>query len=128
MTAFYYKVHIPLSKSERERQVPHGIAYMWNLKYDPQELICETEIDAQTQKTDLWLGQGGVERPGEGWSGSLGSVDASYHYRMDGQQGPIVSSGNCIQYPIINYNGKEHRKKIYIYKTLCCIPEISTIV
>ena len=54
-------------------------------------------------------------------------MDASYHYRMDGQQGPIVSTGNCIQYPIISYNGKEHRKK-YIYKTLCCIPEINTIM
>ena len=37
-------------------------------------------------------------------------------YRMDIQQGPIVySTGNYIQYPVINYNGKEYKKDIYIY-------------
>ena len=28
---------------------------MWNLKYDTNELICHTETDSQTQKTNLWL-------------------------------------------------------------------------
>ena len=37
-----------LSKSEGERQIPYGITYRWNLKYDAQELICETEKDSQT--------------------------------------------------------------------------------
>ena len=34
----------------------------------------------------------------------------------------LYSTGNYIQYPVINYNGKEY---IYIYKTesLCYIPE-----
>ena len=27
------------SKSERERQIPCDITYMWNLKYDTNELI-----------------------------------------------------------------------------------------
>ena len=37
----------------------------------------------------------------------------------------LYSTGNYIQYPVINYNGKEY---IYIYKTesLCCIPETNT--
>ena len=34
--------------SEREWQISYGIAYMWNLKYDTNELIYKTEIDAQT--------------------------------------------------------------------------------
>ena len=34
------------SKSERERQIPYDITYMWNLKYDTNELIHET--DSQT--------------------------------------------------------------------------------
>ena len=29
--------------------------YIWNLKYDTNELIYETEIDLQTQRIDMWL-------------------------------------------------------------------------
>ena len=40
---------ITLSKiSQRERQIPCDIAYTWNLKYDTNELIYETETDSQT--------------------------------------------------------------------------------
>ena len=35
-------------KSEREKQIPHDITYMWNLKYDTNELIYKTETDSQT--------------------------------------------------------------------------------
>ena len=38
--------HTEWNKSERERQVLHNIAYMWNLKYDANELIRKTEIDS----------------------------------------------------------------------------------
>ena len=34
---------IILSQSERERQILYDITYMWNLKYDTNELIYETE-------------------------------------------------------------------------------------
>ena len=33
--------------SERERQIPYDITFMWNLKYDTNELIYETETDSQ---------------------------------------------------------------------------------
>ena len=36
------------SKSEGERQIPYDITYMWNLKYDTNELIYEIETDPQT--------------------------------------------------------------------------------
>ena len=36
------------SKSDRGSQVPYDITYMWNLKYDTNELIYKTEIDSQT--------------------------------------------------------------------------------
>ena len=29
-------------------KIPYDIAYMWNLKYDTNELIYETETDSQT--------------------------------------------------------------------------------
>ena len=41
----------------------------------------------------------------------------------------LYSTGNYIQYPVINYNGKEYEKEcIYVCKTesLCCIVEINT--
>ena len=40
---------IILSKamSERERQIPYDITYMWNLKYDTNEHIYETKADSQ---------------------------------------------------------------------------------
>ena len=31
-----------------QRQISYNITYMWNLKYDPNELIYETETDSQT--------------------------------------------------------------------------------
>ena len=40
--------HTEWSKSEREKQIPYDITYMWNLKYDTNELIYETETDLQT--------------------------------------------------------------------------------
>ena len=40
--------HTKWSKSERERQIPYDITYMWNLKYDTNELLCKTETDSQT--------------------------------------------------------------------------------
>ena len=36
------------SKSEREKQIQYGGTYMWNLKYDTNEPIYETETDSQT--------------------------------------------------------------------------------
>ena len=40
--------HTKWSKSEGERQIPYANTYMWNLKYDTNELIYETETDSQT--------------------------------------------------------------------------------
>ena len=37
-----------LSKSDRERQIPYNITYMWNLKYDTNEPIYETETESWT--------------------------------------------------------------------------------
>ena len=40
--------HTKGSKSEREKQISYDITYMWNLKYDTNEHIYETETDSQT--------------------------------------------------------------------------------
>ena len=36
----------------------YHITYMWDLKYDANEPIYETEADSQTQRTDLRLPRG----------------------------------------------------------------------
>ena len=40
--------HTKQSKSEREKLIPYDITYMWNLKYDQNELTYKTEVDSQT--------------------------------------------------------------------------------
>ena len=67
--------HTKRSKLDRESQISCYITYMWNLKYDTNELIYKTETDSQ--RTDLWLPRG--RGMGEGWSGSLGLADANYY-------------------------------------------------
>ena len=39
--------HTKWSKSERERQIPYDITYMWNLKPDTSELFYETETESE---------------------------------------------------------------------------------
>ena len=33
--------------SQREKEIPYDITYMWNLKYDTNEHIYETKTDSQ---------------------------------------------------------------------------------
>ena len=40
--------HYHTKWNKLERQIPYDITYMWNLKYDRNELIYEREIDSQT--------------------------------------------------------------------------------
>ena len=57
-------------KSERERQILCDTSYIWNLKYDTNELLYKTETDSQTQRAG--------RKVGDGWSGSLGLANANY--------------------------------------------------
>ena len=68
-------------KPDGERQIPYDIT-LWNLKYDTNQHIYETETDSQT---------------------------------------------SCIQYPVINHDGKEY-EKIYtcVAESLPCTADIST--
>ena len=54
---------------------------------------------------------------GKAWSGTLGLADANYYiYRMDKHKVLLHSTGNYIQYPVRNHNGKEYEKEcIYVY-------------
>ena len=41
--------HTKLGESERERQIPYDITYMWSLKYGANERIYKTEIDSDIE-------------------------------------------------------------------------------
>ena len=40
--------HTKWSKSDRERQIPYDVTYMWNLKYGTNESTYKIETDWQT--------------------------------------------------------------------------------
>ena len=35
--------------SQKERKIPYDMTYMWNLKYDTNEPICEMETDLENR-------------------------------------------------------------------------------
>ena len=107
---------------------------MWNLNYDTNELSYKTEIDSQTQKTNLELPKG------KGGGGGINQEFGISRYTPLYIKQINNNTGNYIQYPVINHNEKEYIYiyiyiyniyiyiYIYIYKTesLCCIPETNT--
>ena len=64
------------SKSERERQIPYDITYIWNLKYGTNEPNRNKLTDIENRLVGAKAGGGGE---GERWTGSLGLVDANYY-------------------------------------------------
>ena len=45
----YHMVIILSEVSQRERQISYDITYMWNLKYDTNELIYKTDTDSDIE-------------------------------------------------------------------------------
>ena len=71
-------------KSERVRQIPYEIIYMWNVKYDTNELIHKTERftvtkqkDSQTQNKFIVIK--GEKEWGEGINQEFGLADTNYY-------------------------------------------------
>ena len=73
-TATWMDLEMITQSELRKRKIPHEVTY----KYDTNKLIYKTEIDSQTQRTDLWLPREGRE-VGEGWVESLGIANANYY-------------------------------------------------
>ena len=83
---------------------------MWNLKYDTNELIYETETDSQTQKTDLWLPRGRGGGGGMEWEFGVSRCKLVYTEWIKNKV-LLYSTGNYVQYLVITYNGKESEKE-----------------
>ena len=93
------------TQSKSEREILCDITYMWNLKYHISEHIYETETDSQTQRTDVRLPRGqelGVEEGGGVWDQQMKAV-----ININNKFLPY-STGNYIQYSVINHKGKEY--------------------
>ena len=60
----------------------------------------------------------GARGVGEWWTGSLGLAGANSYTGWINNKVLLCSTGNCIQYPIINYNGENMKKSIYMYVLL----------
>ena len=88
---------------------------MRNLKGGTNELIYKTETDPQTKRTDLQLPRERVV--GEEWDWEFGISRCKLLYRgWINNKVLVYSTGNYIQHPVINHNGKEYEKEyIYIY-------------
>ena len=81
-----------------------------NLKYDTNELIYETEADSQTYRTELWLlrGRGGCRKMD--WKFGVSKCKL-LHIEWINNNVLLYSTGKYIQYPGINHDGKEYKKK-----------------
>ena len=53
-------------KKRNGGQIPCNITYMWNLKYDTNELIYKTETDSQIEQ-ESWLPRGEDDGGGMEW-------------------------------------------------------------
>ena len=58
-------------KSERERQMPYGITYMWNLKCRTNKLIYRTETKLMDIENRLVVAKGDRVEGGMEWEAGL---------------------------------------------------------
>ena len=95
------------------------------LKSDTTELIYKTEIDSQTQKTNLWLpnikGRVGINQ-----EFGINIYTLRYIKQIIKKNQLLCSTGNYTKYFELTYKGKEPEKKMYIFKSFFCIPETYT--
>ena len=76
---------------------------MCHLKCNTNEPICETETESRTWRIDLWLSEArGTDRVG-GWD-----------TEWINNKVLLYSTGNYIQFFVINYNKKEYLKRKYV--------------
>ena len=69
------------------------------------------------------------EGSGGGMDWEFGVSRCKFMYRMDKYNVLLCSTGNYIQYPVINHNGKEYEKRMYmglITEMLSCASEMDT--
>ena len=87
---------------------------MWNLKYDTNELIYETKRDSHIENKVMVTKGERDQRDKVGVPGI--SRYKLLHIKQINNKLLLYSTGNYIQCPLINHNGKEYEKEyVYIY-------------
>ena len=78
--------------------MPHGISYVWTLKYNITETVYGTEKDLQRQKTEQTPGcqGGGWERNAVGFGVSRCKL---LYIECINNKDLLYDTGKCIQYP-----------------------------
>ena len=56
--------HTKWSQSDRKRQIPYDNTYVWDLKYDTNELIYKTEIDSKISEPNNGYPRGNMWEKG----------------------------------------------------------------
>ena len=54
----------------------------------------------------------------EEWCGNLGLVDVNLCIECVNNKVLLYSTGNYIQHPVINHNGKEYKKEVINYTSI----------
>ena len=86
---------------------------MWNLKYDTNEPIYKTNRLADIENS-LVVAKGKGSRGGMDWEFGISRCKLLYIEWINNKV-LLYSTGNYIQYPVINHNGKEYEKEcIYV--------------
>ena len=115
--------HTKWSQSERERQIPYDITYMWILKHGTNEHIYKTETASHRNQT---CGCQAARREMD-WEFGVGRCKLLHLEWIN--KVLLYSTGNHIQSPGINHSGKEYKKKnvcICTTESLCCTAETGT--
>ena len=89
---------------------------MWNLeKNDTDKVIYKTEINSQTQKTNLskWKGEGGINQE---FGIKIYTIGPCWYTKMIPNKDLLYHTRNYTQYLVITINGEESEKEwIHIY-------------
>ena len=95
--------------SQTENDIYHVIALICGIENTTQIKISRKQNQTHKERRlGVVKGEGG--EVGKGRIGSLGLAEAVLHVQWISNKVLLEGTGNCIQYPRINQNGKEYEK------------------
>ena len=109
-------------KSERERQIPYGITYMWNLKYNINEISVKQKQPHKPEQASGW--QGGKHEGGKNWEFGI-NIYKLLHTGWINNKVLLHSAGNNILWQTIME--KNIKKYMCITESLGGTVEINTL-
>ena len=93
--------------------MPYEITCMWNLKYDTNDLFTKQKQTQRQREQTCGCQEVGHEG-GIDWEFGVSRCKLVYTETINIKV-LQYSAGNYIQYPVINHNGKEYKKRMCIY-------------